>query len=208
MKTLNKIGIGAALVGSTLAFSTVGMSSAQAALNGAITVTGASSFLTTSDNPAIDKITFNSARVDNASLDFLGYLNASATVSPLDLTQSAGTTYVASTTGNPFITVNPDLFFTLDGPFEVQREALGGDVAVFNTPLSPFTGTFTNGMGSVLGRGLISSANVGVAGYNLSISAAPTAVPEPTATLGLAALGLGAFFTNSLAKKKKEKVNA
>ncbi|WP_414528363.1 PEP-CTERM sorting domain-containing protein [Nodularia chucula] len=208
MKTLKKIGIGVAFAASTLAVSTVGMSSAQAALTGAITITGASSFLTTADNPVFDSITFNTGSVVNASVDFLSYLNASATVSTLDLTQLAGTMYTASAVGTPWITVTPDLNFMLDGDFTVERIAADGDVTVFNTPLSRFTGTFTNSGGSVLGRGLISANNVGVSGYSLSISALPTSVPEPTTTLGLAALGLGAFFTKSLAKKKKAQVNS
>jgi hypothetical protein len=204
MKTLNKIGIGAALAASTLA---VGMSSAQA-LTGAITITGASSFLNTDDEPAFDSITFMTGRVDNASFDFLSYLNNAATVGALELTQVAGTTYTASTTANPWITVAPDLMFALDGPFTVQRSSFDGDVSVINTPLSPFTGTFMNSEGNVLARGIINTSNVGVAGYNLSIRALPTAVPEPTTTLGLAALGLGAFATKSMGKKKKEKANA
>lgn len=207
MKKFNKIGLGVALVGSTLAFSTVGMSSAQAAVFGTFDITGTSRI-------GSDEITFSNARVeDTAPLvnSFTPLANTQAFLGNISLSNpvvdGSSTTFTGGV-GLPFMTfaADSDLFFVADNPFDVTLNDLGDDVAFASAPIR---GTFTNAMGDSTGKGVASFNFIDNAGsFSLTLEASPVAVPEPTTTLGLAALGLGAFFTSSMAKKKKEKVNA
>jgi hypothetical protein len=205
MKTLNKIGIGAALAASTLA---VGMSSAQAAVFGTFDITGTSRI-------TADEIIFSNARVeDNAPLvnSFTPLANTQVFLSNISLANGVfdgnfTTTYEGSAP-NPFITfaAAPDLFFTVDNPFTVSMIDVGNGVA---GALAPIQGIFTNGNGDSTGRGIATFNFIDEVGsFSLTLEATPIAVPEPTTTLGLAALGLGAFATKSMGKKKKEKANA
>lgn len=209
MKTLNKIGIGAALVGSTLAFSTVGISSAQAAVFGTFDITGTTRIV------GNEQIVFSNARVeDTAPLvnSFTPLANTVVTFSPIALSNAvfngmATTTFTGNVT-NPFMTFASDLRFTADNPFSVTLTDLTDGVAFAAAPIN---GTFTNADGVSTGKGVATFNFIDTFGsFSLTLEATPipTDIPEPTTTLGLAALGLGAFFSKSMAKKKKERVSA
>ena len=209
MKTLNKIGIGTALVGSTLAFSTLGISSAQAAVLGTFDITGTSRIV---DN---EQIIFSNARVeDTAPLvnDFTPLANTPVVFSPIALTNpvfdGVATTTFTGNVDNPFMkfTAAPDLTFTADNPFPVTLVDLT-DIVSFAA--APINGTFTNANGVSTGTGVATFNYIDTFGsFSLTLKATPIPVPEPTTTLGLAALGLGAFFSKSMAKKKKQQVSA
>ncbi|TVP66238.1 MAG: PEP-CTERM sorting domain-containing protein [Nodularia sp. (in: Bacteria)] len=182
------------------------MSSAQAALlRGTLNIVGDATLVNGNQaNPATDTIIFDSATVGALSSgSFADFIGQSAIISDVSLTQIEGTSY-SGTAPNPFITLADGLVFNVDNPFAVERLDIPGNLKLVFTD-EGFAGTLVNATGSSLGRGIFSVNSFSTDG---SYSATITAVPEPTTTIGLAALGLGAFFTNSLAKKKKEKVNA
>ncbi|MDB9373992.1 PEP-CTERM sorting domain-containing protein [Nodularia sphaerocarpa] len=209
MKTLNKIGIGAALAASTLAFSTVGMSSAQASVLGRFTITGTSALIEDGQ-----RIRFSNARVEDTAPvvnSFTPLADTRAFLSSIDLTNplvdGATTSYVGNVT-NPFLTfaADSDLIFTANNPFQVSFTDLGNGL---KAAFAPINGLFTNTEGDSIGRGVATIEFIELdGGFSLTLDATPIAVPEPTTTLGLAALGLGAFFSKSMAKKKKKLVNA
>ena len=209
MKTLNKIGIDTALVGSTLAFSTLGISSAQAAVLGTFDITGTSRIVD------FEQIIFSNARVeDTAPLvnDFTPLANTNVVFSPIALTNpvfdGVATTTFTGNVDNPFMkfTAAPDLTFTADNPFPVTLVDLT-DIVSFAA--APINGTFTNANGVSTGTGVATFNYIDTFGsFSLTLKATPIPVPEPTTTLGLAALGLVAFFSKSMAKKKKQQVSA
>ncbi|MBW4556789.1 MAG: hypothetical protein KME59_12750 [Trichormus sp. ATA11-4-KO1] len=210
MKTLNKIGRGVAFAGATFALGTAvavtaNVGSAQAAtLTGTLNIVGDATIVNGAQlAPVNDTIIFDSATVGNLSSgSFAGFIGQNATMSDVSLTQIAGTSYSGSAV-NPLITLG-GLIFNVDNPFSVERLALPGGVRIAVTDQG-ITGTFIDASGSSLGRGALSINSINADG---SYSASLSTIPEPGTTAALAALGLGAFFTNSLAKKKKENVNA
>ncbi|TVP66231.1 MAG: PEP-CTERM sorting domain-containing protein [Nodularia sp. (in: Bacteria)] len=202
MKTLNKIGFAVALASSTIAISTVGMSSAQAFVSGRINITGeatSSPAYTQNNTATISFSEYNDLEIVAGS-DF-GTLMSSTTVDIASLFLSGGT----GTVENPVVQFGNGLefFFKDSNPFPVTRLDAG-----FIT--QELKGYFKLGSDTKYGVFSISAQGLGRGGTGSFSATLDTVekVPEPTTTLGLAALGLGAFFTNSLAKKKKENVNA
>jgi hypothetical protein len=209
MKTLKKIGLGVALASSTLALSAVGMSSAQAAVLGTVNIIGGSTI-----NLVTNQITFRDGVVINDPLSppdsFTPLTGTAAILGTITLSNPVVDTTFTTYTGNtlsPFITLDGgNITFVADNPLDVSVFTLPNGLAA----VAPINGIFTNATGDSIGRGVATINDIANNGsFSLSLQATPpTDIPEPTTTLGLAALGLGAFFTNSLAKKKKEKVNA
>lgn len=211
MKTLNKIGIGAALAAGTLAFSTVGMSSAQAFIIGEVNLAGSANILNSGDlDPLSEAITFSNAFILPGAQGSFASLAAltpgEVTLSNVSLDRTAPTVYTG-TAGNPFISFANGWTFEIDNPFTASRDTVVNPVLGTLTSVDmSFTGMFFNDQGASIGAGLLTANNIQNGSFSATLTAAR--VPEPTTTLGLAALGLGAFFSSSVAKKKKASANA
>ncbi len=211
MKTLNKIGIGAALAVSTLAFTTVGMSSAQAFIIGEINLAGSANIL---NSPVLDPLTetviFNDALILQGATGSFASLPAltpgQVTLSTVNLERVDAGLYTG-TAGNPFINFANGWRFEIDNPFNASRSTLvNPDLGLLTSVTTSFTGTFFDNQGGSIGAGILTANNIVDGSFSATLTAAR--VPEPTTTLGLAALGLGAFATKNLGKKKKAAANA
>ncbi|QLE59156.1 hypothetical protein [Nostoc sp. TCL26-01] len=193
---------------------------------GAARVTNAPS--TANPSPTPIGISFLSGSITNLTTtgDFAPDLfNTTVAVSDVTLTNPvppvgpAGTLFTYTGTPastNPFITFANGLTFVLDDPtFAVTSQLTGSGVAQRITlEVATLAGTFfrTGSDNQAVGLGNLTINQIlGNGSYSATLVATPLVgptTPEPTATLGLAALGLGAFFTSNLAKKKKAAVNA
>jgi hypothetical protein len=185
------------------------VNSAEAAsLTGTLNIAGTAVFANGSQaNPATDTITFSNATVQAATTtdDFDVYDGATATIADIFLTQVSGNTY-SGTTVNPFISITPDLTFIADHPFSVNRQLTTTTVGSFSFDLlsavGGLTGKFVNSSGANLGAGVITANSFNSNGsFSMTLTAAE-AVPEPTTTLGLLAVG-GLF---AAAKRNKKQV--
>ncbi|MEA5582494.1 PEP-CTERM sorting domain-containing protein [Nodularia harveyana UHCC-0300] len=211
MKTLNKIGIGVAFAASTLAFSTVGISSAQAFIVGEVNLAGnATIFNSPALDPLTETVSFSEALIlEGAQGSFTSLPELTAgqvTLSNLDLNRVAAGEYTGSAS-NPFITFANGWTFDIDNPFTaVRATSLTPSSGLLTTVTTAFSGSFFDGSGTTIGAGVLTANNIINGSFSATLTA--TQVPEPTTTLGLAALGLGAFFSSSLAKKKKNQVSA
>ncbi|MBD2346512.1 PEP-CTERM sorting domain-containing protein [Anabaena subtropica] len=231
MKTFNNVGRGIALATSTLALGSAlavssNISSAQAAVIGTFNGTGTALIGNlTEASPVTDTISFTgpfSLDPTNSGI-FAGLgivsINTINVDTPTFIANVPGigslTSYVANGVGTPLINFTGGYSFVATEPFAALRTfnpaAPGGTNVGYSFDL---VGQLFNGAGEFVTSGLLTANEINNpdperGSFSLSLTAIEAErVPEPTTTVGLAALGLGAFFTNNLAKKKKAKVNA
>lgn len=213
MKTLKKIGIGVAFAASTLAVSTVGMSSAQAFISGEVNLAGSANIF---NSPVLDPLTetvsFNNALILEGAIGSFASLPAltpgQVTLSNIELERVDSGVYSGTST-NPFISFANGWTFEIDNPFNAARNALvDPDLGLLTSVTTSFSGQFINDEGASMGVGILTANNIVDGSFSATLTATSARVPEPTTTLGLAALGLGAFCTKSFAKKKKDQVSA
>ncbi|MBD2254528.1 hypothetical protein [Nostoc parmelioides] len=151
----------------------------------------------------LEEVVSNNATTNN---DFAFLRGTSAAVADIILTNIGAGTYSGTTT-DPFILFSDGTTFRANAPFTVTSSLVGNINAL---SILPLTGTFFSAADDALGTGTLTANQIfGDGSFSITLQADVRRVtPEPTATIGLAALGLGAFFTNNLAKKKKASVNA
>lgn len=228
MKNFNNIGRGLALATSTLALGSAlavssNVSSAQAAVIGTFNGSGTALIGNLSaPSPATDVISFSSPfNTDSASGIFSGLVISSiadinvASPSVIGTFPGIGTLtrYVATGSSTPLIRFNNGSNFVATEPFGALRSfnpaAAGTNVGyTFDLVGSLFDASGTFITSGILTANEINNPDPERGNFSLSLTAIERTVPEPTTTVGLAALGLGAFFTNSLAKQKKSKANS
>lgn len=208
--------LGAAAVSSVVCFAP---QQAQAlSLTGKAEIGGGVVFNTDEAAPETDVLDFTDGTVLNTSTGsffsrYLGFdddpeLFAISDIA-LELTGSSTlfgstfSTYEAEAT-NPLVTFSDGLTFSADNPFTVLRTFNGTQVSEMT--IDSFTGTFTDGTGSVLGEGIFTAQifqNQDDGSYSMTLEVAP--VPEPLTILGAgAAIGFGGAFKRKLGKKDKK----
>ncbi|BAY37876.1 hypothetical protein NIES2111_22170 [Nostoc sp. NIES-2111] len=228
MKNFKNWGRGVALASSTLALGSAlavssSISSAQAAtILGGITIVGGATIGNVTDpSPVNDTISFTApfTTVPPATGILSGLIANS--ISTINLTRagaaSGTSTPYSATIGEPFISFSDGSVFVANNPADATRTfdvgPLGNNV-IYNLP--QLQGGFFSSSGDFLAQGLFSATRIGGNGadagfsFNLSVSNVGIGqpVPEPATTGALAALGIGALFTNNVVKKKKVKINA
>ncbi|MDJ0729999.1 MAG: PEP-CTERM sorting domain-containing protein [Crocosphaera sp.] len=206
--------VGTAIVSSVVCF--IPQQAQALTLTGKAEIGGAVVFNTDEAAPATDTIDFVDGTVlsDSTGSFFERYLGFSddpelfaisdialELVSSSVLFGSTFSTYEADAT-NPLVTFSDGLEFSADNPFTVLRTYNGTQVSEMT--IESFTGTFTDGTGTVLGQGIFSAQifqNQEDGSYSMSLEA----VPEPLTILGAgAAVAFGGAFKRKLGKKNKK----
>ncbi|HBW28668.1 hypothetical protein ACN23B_01835 [Anabaena sp. FACHB-709] len=230
MRNFQNWGRSVALASSTLALGSAlaissSISSAQAASLGAINITGGAIIGNVIDiSPDNDTISFTAPFTTvSSSGPFSGLVASSISTINLVLTGAGvevlGTTvtpYSATTTA-PFISFVDGSNFVVDDPSIAGRNFTpGDDENIVGYTLPQLRGTFFSNTGDFLSEGILTANQISGTGINGSFSLTLSAVevgigqpvPEPATAGALAALGIGALFTNNVVKKKKVKINA
>jgi len=230
MKYFMNLGRGVALASTTLALGSAlaissSISSAQAVSLGAINITGGATISNVTDpSPANDTISFTAPFTTVSSVDVFAGLVASS-ISTINLTSSgAGTNFLgttltpySSTIPSPFISFTNGSTFVLDEAAIAERiftPSLGENIVGYTFP--ELRGTLFSRTNDFISQGILTANEISESGLDGSFSFTLSAInvrerrdiPEPTATGALVALGVGAFFTNNLAKKSKVKIKA
>jgi hypothetical protein len=231
MKNFMNLGRGVALASSTLALGSAlaissSISSAQAVSLGSINITGGATISNVTDpSPANDTILFTAPFTTVSSVDAFAGLVAKS-ISTINLTRSGAGTEVFGTTLTPYLFTTPTPFISFtNGSTFVLDEApiagrsftpsLGEDIVGYTFP--ELRGTLLSSTNNFISQGVLTANEISGTGVDGSFSFTLSAtnisrelrdIPEPTATGALVALGVGAFFTNNLAKKSKVKIKA
>ncbi len=208
MFNLKSAALGAAFLG-TAATMTLTAASAQAltiGLGDILNITGQATF---SLDPTVteDTVDFTTGQVETDSTGGFyskyvvgGFGLLDGGVSDIDLTLESGITYTGYAT-NPLLAFDDDVRFFANNPFEVTRFVTGTSGVTLT--FEPFSGTFTNASGAVIGEGLFTAQQfLGADGsYSMTIEA----VPEPLTMLGAgAAIAFGGAFKRKLGKKNEK----
>jgi hypothetical protein len=230
MRNFMNLGRGLALASSTLALGSAlaissSISSAQAVSLGSINITGEANISNlTEASPENDTISFTAPFTTVSSEDAFAGLVASS-ISTINLTSSGAGTNVLGTTLTPYSSTIPAPFISFtNGSAFVLDEApiagrsftpsLGENIVGYTFP--ELRGTLLSGTNEFITQGILTANQISGTAVNGSFSftlsavgfGEPQDVPEPTTTGALVALGIGAFFTNNLAKKSKVKIKA
>jgi hypothetical protein len=228
MRNFKTWGRGLALASSTLALgsalaisSSISSAHAQAVSLGGITITGGAIFGNVTDpSPENDTISFSGSFQTEKSSGILENLEATS-ISSINLTRTGAVsgrlTPYSATSDGPFVTFNNNSFFVFDDASEAIRTFTVGILdnnVIYNLP--DLTGGYFSPTGDFLAQGLFSATqirgNAADAGFTFNLTVSNVGigqpVPEPGTIGALAALGMGAFFTNNVVKKKKVKINA
>lgn len=230
MINFKNLGRGVVLASSTLALGSAlaissSISSAQAATLGAINITGAATISNLADeSPDNDSVSFSEPFTTVSSDGVLSGLTASS-ISTINLERTgtgvvnSGTTSTnySATTSSPFITFTDGSTFVVNSPTFASRDFTSSDdVNIVGYTFPELQGSFFSSAGEFTSQGVLTANQISGTGVNGSFSFTLSAVdfgqgqiiPEPTTTGALFALGMGAFFTNSLVKKNKGKIKA
>ncbi|WP_224089328.1 PEP-CTERM sorting domain-containing protein [Nostoc sp. MS1] len=230
MTNFKNWGRGVALASSTLALGSAlaissSISSAQAVSLGSINITGGSTISNVTDpSPANDTISFTAPFTTVSSEGAFAGLVANS-ISTINLTSSGAGTEVSGTTLTPYSSTIPTSFISFtNGSTFVLDEApiagrsftpsLGENIVGYTFP--ELRGTLLSSTNDFISQGILTANQISGTAVNGSFSFTLSAlnvgvgqpVPEPTTTGALAALGIGALFTNNVVKKKKVKINA
>jgi hypothetical protein len=230
MINFKNLGRGVALASSTLALGSAlaissSISSAQAATLGAINITGEANISNlTDESPENDSISFTGPFSTVSSTGELSGFTASS-ISTINLdspgtgVEVLGTTLTpySATFSNPFISFGDGSIFVVDSPTSASRTfttSANGNLVGYTFP--ELRGSIFSNTRELISEGILTANQISGTGVNGSFSFTLSAVslgqgrdiPEPTATGALVALGIGALFTNNLAKKSKVKIKA
>ncbi|MBD2500288.1 hypothetical protein [Anabaena azotica] len=230
MINFKNLGRGVALASSTLALGSAlaissSISSAQAATLGSINITGEANISNlTDESPENDSISFNGPFTTVSSSGELSGLTANS-ISTINLdspgtgVEVSGTTLTSysATFSNPFISFNDGSTFVVDNPTSASRNfTTSADENLVGYTFPELRGSIFNNNRELISEGVLTANQISGTGVNGSFSFTLSAVnvgvgpdiPEPATTGALVALGIGAFFTNNLAKKSKVKIKA
>lgn len=230
MINFKNLGRGVALASSTVALGSAlaissSISSAQAAILGAINITGEASISNlTDESPENDSISFTGPfNTESSTGELAGFtansistINLNTPETGVDAFGTVSTPYSA-TFSSPFISFGNGSIFVVDSPTSAIRSfrsSANGNLVGYTFP--ELRGSIFNNTRELISEAILTANQISGTDIDGSFSFTLSAVnlgqgrdiPEPTTTGALVALGIGAFFTNNLAKKNKVKIKA